>query len=169
MTTTLPSIPPLTLSTSEAVVLARVGSHAYGDGYQLKLISEGDNHSHINDYDCYGKIAWGGSVRPHEFDGSAEVIKRSGDGRLWWLPYREGHKVFTDCRATVIEIAEYGFQCYGLELWGPALDARDCLHTTRLQSVWRCGIEPVLTDTEIASGVIEELLASLRDELITSA
>jgi hypothetical protein len=114
-----------------------------GNGYYLILKEESDTLS-INDFDCYGTIQWS-DVRPPEFDGSARIIDRDRHNKLWWLPYREGKKVYDDCEKLVKEIVEYGFSYLILSLYGPA---RSILgeYTVLLSTSGIGGVEPNAAD-----------------------
>lgn len=85
-------------------------------GVRIRLSIDPDDVT-INDYDCYGRVAPAlPGERPSWADGSARKL-HVGNETYWWLPYREGHKVYdsdTD-RAVVLRLLEEGFHILTLK------------------------------------------------------
>lgn len=99
------------------------------DGRMLRLRIEADDQSgadFINDCDAYGRVAWCEYVRdtghvrprPEDFDGSAVILCDMHGDRFWWLPYREGHKLYDSPEERVIvrELVTFGPRSVVLEL-----------------------------------------------------
>jgi hypothetical protein len=145
-------IPSITLTQEQFESLVADKVYELPNGYQLKIVEKGDDCTDLNDFDCYGKVKYS-DTRPDGFDGSAEKIGRN----LWWQPYREGRKVYRDCRKTVIDICEYGFRLMGLQLFGPAVDEVGNSHRVCIASQWISGIEPLIS-TEYELDLVKNTL-----------
>ena len=115
----------------------------------------------INEFDCYGAIQWS-KTRPTNFDGLAEIIDRDNGDKLWWLPYREGKKIYNSSKArqTVIDICKYGFRVITLKLIGPAWDANKTKHRITLSQSSIGGLEPFVNHSDcikdLACDVLQE-------------
>ena len=100
------------------------------DGRRLRLVVEHDEHTRINDFDCYGRTdeysygyTWpeGHRARPDDFDGNAEKLSYDRNTWMWWQPPSDvsrGSDEFRALRSHVIDLLERGFDRIGLELLG---------------------------------------------------
>ena len=133
-----------------------------GNGYYLILKEESDDDYDINDVECYGEVKWS-DARPAEFDGSAKILRRDGYNKLWWMPYREGKKVYDDRKTEfmVREIIEYGFSYLNLSLYGPAKSIVG-EHTVLIESSGIGGIEP---GANVEEYVRDYLIPELQENL----
>lgn len=100
------------------------------DGRALRLLVEHDPDTDINDYDCYGKVAWVGrdrntglpSNRPEGFNGRARKLWTRSDSFWWQPPSDVRDEDLRDMAHHVSELVEYGFRCYVVELLGQEED-----------------------------------------------
>jgi hypothetical protein len=99
-----------------------------GDGRTIRYKIECDDMTDINDFDCYGRIAW---VKPHKwgtfphaerpegFDGSARILTVNGDA-MWWQPPDDWHTLTDDVQRDVLsglyDVLEFGFQLVTIEV-----------------------------------------------------
>lgn len=145
------------------------------DGRTLKLRIEVDQDASINDYDCYGKVAWvesrrfGYAARPDGFDGSAVKLwaPQNGD-QFWWMPYRDevgGIYDTPEARAIVEDLMAFGFKDVGLELIETVTDSYDNEHDVVADTAWIGGVDKFYPE------LLDDLLAELGDdvsEMVTS-
>lgn len=145
-----------------------------GADYFLRLRTEPDQWTDLNDFDCYGTFApverdryYGGAKeRPQGFDGMAEIIRTySGDG-MWWQPPADlkdewykpenAHK-WRQMRNTIREILDFGFVVYVLELCH-GTDAYDRHIVVDYSTLG--GMEPLM-DSEYQRDVVRDLVAEI--------
>jgi hypothetical protein len=131
------------------------------EDYCFEYSEDFDYFSSINEFDCYGQVQWSND-RPIGFDGSAEIIDRDRNGKLWWLPYRDGKKVYNSSksRQVVMDICNYGFRVITLKLIGPAWDANKTKHRITLSQSSIGGLEPFVSHSDC----IEELACDVLQE-----
>ena len=153
---------------TEPAVLLTLERVDLGDGYSLQLAYDYDSDQTINDYDCYGSVEWSrqGEQRPAGFDGSAEVIERDRGQRLWWQPYREGHKVYNTAkdRGQVVEIVAYGFRYMVLKLRGPASSITGN-HIVELARDGIGGLEPFNDGSDYLPDLLAEVAGAVEAPL----
>jgi hypothetical protein len=137
------------------------------DGRKLRLRIEPDQSFDINDdSDAYGKVEWGtkddyGEHRPKGFSGNAEKLGIYDHGTsLWWEPPEDMKRTdaenFRKFKATVRDLAEYGFHGVILEL----LQGEDAYHrpiVVKVASLW--GVDDV--GREYLKDVVSELAVEL--------
>ena len=159
METTLPPLPDL--AAVDAADLIASGSLDLGNGYRLKLETVPDeDFNPFDECDIYGKIEhcdrWNRSQRPAGFDGSAEKL-RTQHATYWWQPYREGRKIYRDCRRAVVDLLEYGPIGFTLALRGPSVSVMGTeSREIATASIW--GFEPFCDpDPETIKDLISEL------------
>lgn len=121
----------------------------FADDYCLEYSEDFDDYLSVNEFDCYGQVQWADD-RPMGFDGSAEIIDRGRNGKLWWLPYRQGKKVCNSSkeRQVIMEICTYGFRVITLKLIGPAWDANKNKHRTILSQSSIGGLMPCVNHSD---------------------
>lgn len=131
----------------------------FAEDYCLNVCIDFDNDSSINDFDCYGTVEWSNS-RPENFDGSSEIIERDRGSKLWWLPYREGRKIYNSSkdRLMVMDICNYGFRQLTLKLIGPSWDANKNKHRTVLSETSIGAIEPFGNYSELIKDLAVDVL-----------
>jgi hypothetical protein len=132
-------------------------------GYRLRI--ETDEDFSINDFECYGNVseerprrnAYGNEMRPSDMDGSARKLWYGNYGPWWWMPYREGHKVYDDPETVnhVRELLAFGFK-------GVLVDQLvKCdlghVHVSETTSLW--GID------SLDAGYLAEVVGELLDDL----
>ena len=134
------------------------------NGKKIRLIMSPDYGTNINDFDYLGKVEWvsnhGGirGYRPKNFDGSAEIVKRDGNANLWWSPPKDvriGSDIFRTIRKQALDVIEYGYYVYKLELLD-GLDAYERPIVTKVAALG--GIEPFLENDDkidILTGLYE--------------
>ena len=95
------------------------------DGRALRLKVEHDPDTDINDYDCYGKVAWvetdrntGYTIRPEGFNGRARKVWARSDAFWWQPPADVSDEDLSSMAHHVAELVEYGFRVYVVELLG---------------------------------------------------
>lgn len=101
------------------------------DGRALRLLIECDEDTTINDYDCYGRVAWVGrdrytglpSNRPDDFDGRARKLWTRSDAFWWQPPADVADADLLAMSRHVADLMEYGFHVYVVELLGEEDDA----------------------------------------------
>lgn len=121
--------------------LADSGKVELGGGYTLRLRTEPDENTTINDFDCYGKVEWtknnpynGGSVRPEHFTGRAEKLESDRRNTLWWEPpvfddadarrWHTDREYRNSVRDAVLSVVRDGFVvlvaelCHGTDAYG---------------------------------------------------
>lgn len=132
-------------------------------GYSLRIEWQPDDCSPFDHFDCYGRIAFS-KDRPVDFDGSAEKIRRGRD-TVWWLPYREGRKVYNSAqdRRRVVDLLEYGLQFLDLAVYGPAVSDFGAVFC-KLVSASIGGVEPFPANDYVVE-LLRDLLADLAHEL----
>lgn len=150
----------------------------FDDGRWLRLKVECDQDTRVTDEEFWGDFAWPGRKndyghyeRPVSFDGNAELLGfgRSYD-RIWWQPpkgdyqpyvgnrpMRRDDPEFREMRQHVMDLLEYGYEGYVVELWHecPSCGSK---HEERSASLW--GIEWGADDgykREVISDLLEEL------------
>lgn len=137
------------------------------DGQHRLVLQMCCDDTHINDYDCYGRIEWDhGGRRPAGFDGSARVMMRDRSSRLWWQPYREGRLVYDEpsSRQIVMDLLIFGFTLMSLQLWGPAFDVLGVRHHVLVEEAVMGGVEPT-PDTDAITSICSDLLADLQGRI----
>lgn len=133
----------------------------FADDYCLEYSEDFDDCLSLNEFDCYGQVQWADD-RPTGFDGSAEIIDKGRNGKLWWLPYREGKKVYNSSkeRQLVMDICNYGFRVITLKLIGPVWDANKNKHRTILSQSSIGGLEPFVNHSDsikdLACDILQE-------------
>jgi len=147
------------------------------DGRTVRLRIEPDqDHSVLDeDEEMFGSFAhvgrrndYGHYERPDGFDGNAELlgIGRSYD-RIWWQPRkdapRRGTSEFDLERSQIIELLEYGYVGFIIEVWHSCGEC-STRHEEASASLW--GIESFV-DKAYQQEVISDLLAELDIEPIT--
>jgi hypothetical protein len=93
-----------------------------GDKFVLKFSAESDIDispmEHINDCDCWGRVAWGArnrdtgrQERPEGFTGAACKVYQDGYDVIWWEPYRDDSRVYNspEDRRSVERLLADGF------------------------------------------------------------
>lgn len=136
-----------------------------GNGYYFLLKEEADDCYSINDDDFYGKVEWSRDGRPVGFDGSAKIISSDfRNDKLWWMPYREGKKVYNEpeIEKQVRKILEYGYSVLILTLYGHAQSIVG-EHTVKIASSVVGGVEP---DADLSVYVYDYLIPQLQENLI---
>jgi len=131
----------------------------FAEDYCFECSEDSDSCLSINEFDCYGQVQWANN-RPTGFDGSAEIIDRGRDGKLWWLPYREGKKVYNSSKARqiVMDICNYGFRVITLKLIGPTWDANRVKHRMVLAQSSIGGLEPFVDHSDVIEDLACEVL-----------
>lgn len=155
-----------TLATSERLDLPSGGF--------LRITTEPDHYTTVNDFGCYGRVEWshrknymGYAIRPEGFDGAAEKLDTDRGSVLWWQPYtpdkaarRQWHtdpEYRRTMRRLVRDIVAYGFQvwrveyCHGTDAYG-----RDVVRDFATLG----GIDPG-TDLGDELGYLSDLVAQL--------
>lgn len=99
------------------------------DGRALRLLIQPDHDTTINDYDCYGRVAWVGRGhggyppnRPDGFNGRARKLWTSSDAFWWQPPADVADADLVDMSYHVRDLMEYGFHVYIVELLGEETD-----------------------------------------------
>lgn len=137
------------------------------DGRRLRVRVVADEDASVNDYDCYGRIAWvekdrdygRDKPRPEGFDGRAHKLSTYHGERFWWQPPWDMGMPADDLarsRGQIVELVEYGFHGIILEL----LDGEDAYHrpiVVDVASLW--GID------DVGSEYVREIVGELVGEL----
>ena len=131
----------------------------FAEDYCFEYSEDYDSCLSINEFDCYGQVQWN-DKRPLGFDGSAEIIDRGRNGKLWWLPYREGKKIYNSSkeRQVVMDICNYGFRVITLKLIGPTWDANRVKHRTVLAQSSIGGLEPFVNHRNVIKDLACDVL-----------
>jgi len=133
--------------------------YAIDEDYCFEYSEDFDDLSTFTEFDCYGTIQWS-KTRPTNFDGSAEIIDRRNGDKLWWLPYREGKKIYNSSkdRQMVMDICNYGFRVITLKLIGPAWDANKIKHRITLSQSSVGGLEPFANHSDCIKDLARDVL-----------
>lgn len=137
------------------------------DGRILRVRIESDPDASVNDYDCYGRIAWVehsrdtiyALPRPEGFDGRALKLSAYGGDAFWWQPPYEMGMPADDLKRSrdqIIELVSFGFHGVVLELLD-GLDAYDRPIVQEVASLW--GIDD--TAPEYVREVVADLVLEL--------
>lgn len=149
-----------------------------GRTVRLSVVSDGVQFADLAEMgDCYGHTAWcqrdpdygRDRPRPDGFDGNAEKLHLR-DGSVWWQPDPEGgtYRVkdpaaFAAFRQQIVDILEYGFMSYGLEL----LDGTDAYGRPVVTAcAWIGGVEP-FADAGYVEALVADRFAELDDSNAT--
>jgi hypothetical protein len=117
------------------------GSVDLDNGDRVRVTIESDEHTSVDDFDCYGRLAWvedyrgdadwhryGTSwvysgqhaPRPDGFDGNAEILDVGHGDRMWWQPPADGFPRGTDefrrMRTALVDLLCHGFSVVSVEL-----------------------------------------------------
>src|SRR5690606_24725464 len=131
---------------------------------------EPDEHTSINDFDCYGKSEFGTmngywQVRPDGMDGAASVIRYDRHGSLWWQPPADWAsltpEVQTDLRHRVRELIEFGFRVGIITAYGTAIDNYGRDHTVTLGCTTLGGLDSDL-DADTVQEMVDEIELGVR-------
>jgi hypothetical protein len=138
------------------------------DGRHLRLRTEPDMDTSINDYECWGEISngqrnayTGRNERPSHFDGAARKIYLI-DGPCWWQPF-DGFLALTpeqqrEAIYHVQNLASFGFVGVILELLDPEKDAYGNYVVRDYASLWGVEWDPT---PEYVQSIADELLGEL--------
>lgn len=162
-----------------ATIIATLAEAEYGssarfetDGARYVCKIEDDDRTgfdHINDCDCYGKVAWPvrndytREGRPVGFTGAAVKLRTMYGDAYWWEPYREGHKVYNSpADQQPVEDLMNGYGPYGVVVELHDVETCQCCGHTEVSerdvaSLW--GIDSL--ENGYKAEVISELLAEL--------
>lgn len=143
-----------------------------GNGQSLRLRIESDDISPFEETDTYGRIAGlqfdrfyrhGERPRPDGFNGNAEKLYvPNNGGTYWWQPPADGPKRGTDefkgLRKRVLELLEYGYCAYVLEL----LEGENAYHEPIVRKFANLGeIEPFPT-VEYRAEIVRNLWTEIQ-------
>lgn len=145
------------------------------DAWQLRAWAEPDDYQDIRD-DCLGRVEPAEQCqhsnhykRPAWADGSAELLRVGrGHDAWWWLPYREGRKVYNGAedRRLVVELLEEGYSCLVVELCHGS-DYYGCPVVVAASSLG--GIHPADTRPTADDGFLVDTITELIRECLGDA
>jgi hypothetical protein len=144
-----------------------------GRVFVIKLHTEHDPDSSINDYESYGQLSkWErdndyGSQRPHGFGPLARIIARDRGSTLWWQPLPEvwgtpkpwDGRTFEADWIIAKALFEDGFHQVGVSLHETVIDSFGGDHEVEVRSTWIGGVDS--TAREYMRDIVSDLLADL--------
>jgi hypothetical protein len=144
-----------------------------GRVFVIKLHTEHDPDSSINDYESYGQLStWTrdgfcGSTRPRGFGPLARIICRDRGSTLWWQPTPElwgtpkpwDGPTFEADWIIAKTLFEDGFYQVGVSLHETVTDSLGGEHVVEVCSAWLGGVDSA--EGEWLRDIVSDLLADL--------
>lgn len=144
-----------------------------GREFVIKLHTEHDPDTSINDYESYGQLSgwtrdsdWG-SRRPNGFGPLARIICRDRGSTMWWQPLPEVWGTPKPWDGPTFEadwiiakaLFEDGFAQVGVSLHETVTDSLGGEHHVEVRSAWIGGVDS--TAAEYMRDLVSDLLADL--------